>query len=132
MSRAFSLPAYLCERVSANGTAPFGLLGAIPKLSHVTSCHPTNCAALEGCDAVVHCATGPRAVIVEGTRNVLAAAQEMKLRRAVHLSSVAVYGKATGVVDERRVRRGDGNSYAKSKIAAEQICEQFIAGGARS
>jgi nucleoside-diphosphate-sugar epimerase len=87
-------------------------------------------AALEGCDAVVHCATGPRAVIVNGTQNVLAAAQEMKLRRTVHLSSVAVYGNATGAVDEQHARRGQGNSYASNKIDAEHICEQFIAGGA--
>jgi nucleoside-diphosphate-sugar epimerase len=85
--------------------------------------------AMEGCDAVVHCAVGNEAVTVSGTENVLTAAHEMGLRRVVHLSSVGVYGKATGVIDENGARIGRGDAYAKRKIAAELICEQFIARG---
>jgi nucleoside-diphosphate-sugar epimerase len=86
--------------------------------------------AMEGCEAVVHCAVGNEKVTVDGTRNVLTAAQEMGLRRIVHISSIAVYGKATGLTDEQSPRVGRGNTYAKQKIAAEQVCEEFVARGA--
>ncbi len=85
--------------------------------------------AMEGCDAVVHCAVGNDEVTISGTQNVLTTAHEMGLRRVVHLSSVGVYGNATGVIDENGARTGRGNAYAKRKIAAELICEQFIARG---
>ena len=82
--------------------------------------------ALEGCDAVVHCAVGDEKVTVAGTRNVLAMAHELGLDRVIHISSVAVYGDATGLIRETRSRRSNGDSYAKNKVAAEQICEEFI------
>ena len=87
-------------------------------------------AAMEGCDAVVHCAVGNEKVIIEGTRNVLATAQETGLRRIVHLSSVAVYGQAGGTIDENCPRVNRGNAYARHKVAAELVCEEFIARGA--
>jgi nucleoside-diphosphate-sugar epimerase len=59
----------------------------------------------------------------------MAMAHEMGLRRVVHLSSVGVYGNAAGRIDEDKARTGRGNAYAKRKIAAELICEQFIARG---
>jgi nucleoside-diphosphate-sugar epimerase len=82
--------------------------------------------AMEGCDAVVHCAVGSDEVTIEGTRNVLAIAEELRLRRIVHISSVGVYGNATGTVDESGPRRADGNAYNNRKIAAEAVCESFI------
>jgi nucleoside-diphosphate-sugar epimerase len=84
--------------------------------------------AMEGCDAVVHCAVGNERVTIDGTRNVLATASELGLRRVVHLSSVGVFGNTAGVIDENGARSGR-NAYAKRKIAAELICEQFIARG---
>ena len=86
-------------------------------------------AALEGCDSVVHCAVGNEAVTVTGTQNVLEAAKCRQLRRVVHLSSVAVYGKSPGVITESHPRHSRGNRYAEYKIAAEQVAEQFIAEG---
>jgi len=83
-------------------------------------------AALDGCDAVVHCAAGDEQVTVTGTRNLLTAASRHRLERVVHLSSVAVYGKAGGIIDEAFPRRSKGNHYAELKIAAEQVCEEFI------
>ncbi len=85
--------------------------------------------AMADCDAVVHCAVGNEAVTVTGTRNVLTAAQELGLRRVVHLSSVAVYGNTSGMIDERQARVPHGSAYAKYKIAAEEACEQFMADG---
>lgn len=86
-------------------------------------------AALQGCDAVVHCAVGDERVSIEGTRNLLKVARENQLRRIVHLSSVAVYGKSSGMISEVHPRRSRGNRYAKMKIEAEKVCEEFIALG---
>ena len=87
-------------------------------------------AALDGCDAVVHCAVGDDRVTIEGTRNVLTVAHQLRLRRIVHISSIAVYGKAPGRIDESRARKSRGNPYARHKIKAEQVCEEFIDLGA--
>ncbi len=62
--------------------------------------------ALQGCEALVHAAAAVtveaawevyREVNVEGTENVLRAAVEQGVRRAVHVSTVAVYGGAEEV-----------------------------------
>jgi len=85
--------------------------------------------ALDGCDAVVHCAVGNEAVTVEGTRNVLEAAQNTGVRRVVCLSTVDVYGEATGEVDETVPISAAGTGYATMKAAAERICEGFARKG---
>ena len=79
--------------------------------------------ALQGVDAVVHCAVGERATTLEGTANLMRAARATGVRRLVHLSSVSVYGSAAGVLDEDTplvMRRGRG--YAEWKRAAEALC----------
>ncbi len=81
---------------------------------------------MKGCDAVVHCAVGNDTVTIVGTRNVLSVAHELNLRRVIHLSSVAVYGSTAGVFDETCPHSPRGNAYAKRKVAAERICEEFI------
>jgi nucleoside-diphosphate-sugar epimerase len=48
--------------------------------------------AMKDCEAVVHLARGSHAVMTRGLENVLRAAAEYKVRRFVHVSSVAVYG----------------------------------------
>jgi nucleoside-diphosphate-sugar epimerase len=47
---------------------------------------------LEGCTHVVNCSRGDDRVMILGLRNLLAAAKAAKVKRFVHLSSVAVYG----------------------------------------
>ncbi len=82
-------------------------------------------AALAGMDAVVHCAVGGRDVTVDGTRAMLRAAEAAGVRRFVHLSSVAVYGAAAGMVmEETAAVAPDGSGYAAWKAAAEQACMQ--------
>lgn len=83
--------------------------------------------AMAGCDAVVHCAVGDDEVTIAGTGNVLKAAQQQGIRRVVHLSSIAVYGKASGTIDEGHAQASRGNAYAKRKIEAEAVCRQYIA-----
>lgn len=86
---------------------------------------------MAGCTHLVHGAalvyagdTWPRVrdVNVEGTRSVLEAAAQAGVSRAVHVSSVAVYGGVEGPVDEshpvdRPIPAGD--LYARSKREAE-------------
>lgn len=89
--------------------------------------------AMEGCDGLVHAASlvyvelpwpRVRAVNVDGTEGVFRAAGAAGIRRAVHLSSVAVYGLPEGEVDEsfpsdRPLRPGE--RYARSKREAERV-----------
>jgi nucleoside-diphosphate-sugar epimerase len=88
---------------------------------------------MEGCSHVVHGAAlvyaggkwpRVRAVNVDGTRNVLTAARLAGAKHAVHVSSVAVYGYATGPIDERTPTDSDlapGDLYARSKREAEAV-----------
>ena len=51
------------------------------------------------------------------------------MRRVVHLSSVAVYGSATGKIDETCPLRSDGNRYGQAKIEAEALCRESVERG---
>jgi nucleoside-diphosphate-sugar epimerase len=93
---------------------------------------------VEGADVVVHAAAALpiqasresiRSINVEGTATVLAAALEAGVRRAVFVSSTAVYG-----VPERHPIREDDplvgvGAYGESKIEAERVCRAFDARG---
>jgi nucleoside-diphosphate-sugar epimerase len=79
--------------------------------------------AMAGMDAVVHCAVGGRATTVTGTENVLRAAKRAGVQQVVHLSSVSVYGSASGEVSEATpIIASDGRGYAHWKAAAEAAC----------
>lgn len=57
--------------------------------------------AMEGIDVVIHCARDPaKGATVEGTRRLLDAIRIKRVKRLVHMSSIAVYGEADGVVTE--------------------------------
>ena len=91
---------------------------------------------LEGCTEVVHSAAlvyaggswpAVREVNVEGTRNVLSAAVAAGVRRAVHVSSVAVYGRPDGPVNEDSPVDGPvppSDVYARSKREAELVARE--------
>jgi predicted dehydrogenase/nucleoside-diphosphate-sugar epimerase len=95
--------------------------------------------AVQGCDAVVHCAIGTAygqrreifAVTVDGTRNLARAALVAGVQRFVHLSSIAVHGtEAEGVLDESTpVRPTCGDDYSESKAAAEKEVLKAAAAG---
>jgi len=85
--------------------------------------------ALEGVDCVIHCAQGSRGVIVQGTANLLEAALEKGIERIVHLSSIAVYGNASGEVSESFPYEYTGSEYGDAKIDAEKICFSFCKRG---
>jgi nucleoside-diphosphate-sugar epimerase len=93
--------------------------------------------AMGGCQIVYNCAFGNTGddqldyrINVEGTRNVLSAARENKIKRVVHISSVAVYGQhPPQEVDEETPTVYSGWSYADSKLDAEKICHEYLAKG---
>jgi len=89
--------------------------------------------AIEGCTTLVHGAAmiyaraswpKVRAVNVEGTARILRAAVEAGVERAVHLSSVAVYGDVEGSVDEETPPEAPlrpSDLYGRSKREAEAV-----------
>jgi nucleoside-diphosphate-sugar epimerase len=88
---------------------------------------------MKGCSHLVHGAAlvyaggswpKVRSVNVDGTRNVLTAARVAGISRAVHVSSVAVYGNAPGPVDEATpidTPVPPSDLYARSKREAEAV-----------
>lgn len=92
-------------------------------------------AAMQGVCIVVHCAAALplytpediRSTDLDGTRNVLQAAQEAKCERAIHVSSTAVYG----IPDHHPLREDDRlhgvGPYGEAKVNAEAVCLEFRA-----
>jgi nucleoside-diphosphate-sugar epimerase len=95
--------------------------------------------AMEGADAVVHCAAALplyseediMTTDVNGTRNVVESALEHGVRRFVHISSTAVYG----VPDHHPLHETDPlvgvGAYGKAKVLAESVCSQARGKGMR-
>jgi nucleoside-diphosphate-sugar epimerase len=93
--------------------------------------------AVDGVDAVVHCAAALpsysddeiRSVIVDGTRNVLRASRDRAVPRVVHISSTAVYGLPDVVPTTESYPRSPVDAYSRAKAAAEEVCETFRGDG---
>jgi nucleoside-diphosphate-sugar epimerase len=84
--------------------------------------------AVEGCDAVVHLARGTRAVMTAGLDNVLRAAVEHKVRRVVHVSSVAVFGDTPppeSATEEAPLRRTT-SQYGNEKLEQELLVRRYV------
>lgn len=89
--------------------------------------------ATQGADVVVHCAAAlplykPEDIFstdVEGTRNVLEAAREGGIERAVHISSTAVYG----IPDHHPIYEDDPlqgvGPYGEAKVQAEDVARGY-------
>lgn len=100
--------------------------------------------AVDGCDAVFHCAADYRLYVpdpaamfaanVDGTRNVLAAAEKAGARRIVYTSTVGALGlhddgtpaDETAPVSYAKMI----GTYKQSKYRAERVAEEFAARGA--
>lgn len=80
--------------------------------------------ALAGIKAIVHCAVGDRAVIVDGFGALLRAAAEAGVERVVQLSTMSVYAPGEGVITEDHpLLSASGEGYGHWKVAAEELCE---------
>ncbi|MBB4266007.1 NAD-dependent epimerase/dehydratase family protein [Roseospira visakhapatnamensis] len=83
-------------------------------------------AALDGCDAVVHCAVGDWTTTVGGARVLMEQARRAGVRRVVAISSIAVHGEAEGRLTEDAPLVTGRRDYAGAKAEAERV---FIALG---
>jgi len=86
-------------------------------------------AAVAGATHVIHCAIGPRDVIVEGTRNMLEASVKHRVKRFLHVSTTEVYGDVPGEIDETHEYVRGVNDYGDAKIDAEKIVWDYIEQG---
>jgi len=89
--------------------------------------------AMSGSDIVIHCAAALplytpediRTTDIDGTRNVLIAAQKNGIKRVIQISSTAVYG----IPDHHPLIENDKlvgvGPYGIAKIEAEKVCEEF-------
>lgn len=85
-------------------------------------------AALAGVDVVVHCARGKEeddAVTKAGTRLLIERAKAAGAKKLVFTSSVAVYGEATGAIEEDTSPVGPMTDYGTSKRLAEAVCAEL-------
>lgn len=101
-------------------------------------------AAVEGADAVVHCAIAygleaadAQRLTVEGTRALAEAARAAGCGRFVHMSTISVYDIGGGhVVDEDTplcsAPPADGDTYGVSKAEAERVVAEASAAGLAS
>ncbi|WP_376793407.1 NAD-dependent epimerase/dehydratase family protein [Thermoflexus sp.] len=95
--------------------------------------------AVAGCEAVIHAAGyfrfwGPRerywGVNVEGTRNMVQAAQAVGIRRFVHISTVAVIGRPRpGTVIDETYPCQPVDEYQRTKLEGERIVQEAFQGG---
>jgi nucleoside-diphosphate-sugar epimerase len=88
--------------------------------------------AVRGCHLIFHCVgvggdhETCRRVNVEGTLNVLRAAESAGIRRVIYLSSIAVHGPSPpDMADESAPLVRFGSAYGNSKIAAEEYIASF-------
>jgi nucleoside-diphosphate-sugar epimerase len=84
--------------------------------------------ALQGVTYAVNSVLGNRRTMVAVTRNLCDAARQIGLRRIVHISSMAVYGRVNGVIDEAAGLQPAGH-YARAKAACEDVVRSFISAG---
>jgi nucleoside-diphosphate-sugar epimerase len=86
-------------------------------------------AALREVDFVINCIAGNDRAMVRSTRVLCDAARTTPPRRIVHLSSMAVYGAATGVVRENQVPVPPVSGYGLAKIECERVIQRYVDDG---
>src|SRR5271166_2421251 len=82
-------------------------------------------AAIRGADRVVNCIAGSHQTMVQSTQAMCDAARGSPPGRIVHLSSMAVYGAAVGLVREDHPAVAPVSSYGQAKRACEQIIRRY-------
>jgi nucleoside-diphosphate-sugar epimerase len=85
--------------------------------------------ALHDVDCVINCIAGSETTMVRSTQTLCDAARTNPPRRIVHLSSMAAYGAATGVVREDQAPVAPVSSYGQAKLACERIMLKYVDDG---
>ena len=96
-------------------------------------------AAMRGCDLVYHLASPFGDILqpnraywdieVNGTRNILEAAERLGVRRVIHCSTQGVHGIITNPPGNEESPIAPRDYYCYSKVEGERVCQQFIAKG---
>lgn len=89
----------------------------------------TLAAALRGCDFAVNAVGGAPSGLAATTAALCRAARGAGIGRLVHVSSLAVYGDATGVLDETAAVAARPGAYAAAKIDSERAVGEHQAAG---
>jgi nucleoside-diphosphate-sugar epimerase len=85
--------------------------------------------ALHAVDSVVNCIAGNNRAMVRSTEVLFNIARSLAPRRIVHLSSMSVYGAATGTVDENQEPLPPVSGYGLAKIECERIVRRYVDDG---
>lgn len=81
--------------------------------------------ALHGAQGIVNCIAAAPALLESAAASLFDIAAAMRpTPRVIHLSSLAAYGSATGVVSETAELRGDGDAYAGAKARTDLLGQQ--------
>lgn len=80
--------------------------------------------AMAGITHAINCVMGDAGTMIAATRNITAAADAHGLTRLVHLSSIAVYGDASGSVTEDHAFSAAPDAYGAAKIACEALVRE--------
>lgn len=83
--------------------------------------------AVQECDAVVHLARGEPRVMRRGLENLLRAAVDTRVKRFIHMSSVAVHGDdpRPETISESAAVRGCNTEYGREKLRQERLIESY-------
>jgi len=84
-------------------------------------------AAVAGARLVVHTAYGDSAAMAQQCRHLLNAMRQEGVDSLIHLSSIAVYGEAAGLIDETIPPCGRLDAYAAAKIECEDLIGEWAA-----
>jgi nucleoside-diphosphate-sugar epimerase len=85
--------------------------------------------AMNGVAFVINCIAGSPGAMVKSTQALCDAARSVPPRRIVHLSSMAVYGAATGTVREDQPPVIPISGYGQIKIQCEDIIRKYVEDG---
>jgi len=86
-------------------------------------------AALQGVDYVVNCIAGSSRTMIASTQTLCDAARANPPMRIVHLSSMAVYGSATGTAREDQPPVAPLSDYGAAKVTCERIMQKYVHDG---
>lgn len=114
---------------SASRSAAAHGLSGIPTLQLDTCDVPALTQALQSFDAVVNCVAGNARAIAQGAQALVTAAQQAGHPRIIHLSTLSVYGRAEGTLQEDAPLSPELGWYGRAKCEAEASIRAYVREG---